>query len=110
MAPRPSRSKWDPSFVAGLFVIGGLYVFLIVAMLAANVMFTTPDHLLSALGSREIRYAIWLSLISCAITAILSVWVAVPLGYVLSRYRFPGKGLVTPSSTFPWCCRRWSSD
>jgi molybdate transport system permease protein len=80
--------------VTGLFVIGGLYVLLIVAMLAANAMFTTPGHLLRALDSREIRYAIKLSLISCAITAILSVWVAVPLGYVLSRYRFRGKGLV----------------
>ena len=88
------RSQWDRSFVTGLFVIGGLYVLLIVAMLAANATFTTPAHLLQALDSQEIRYAIWLSLISCAITAILSVWVAVPLGYVLSRYRFPGKGLI----------------
>ena len=31
---------------------------------------------------------------SCCITAILSVWVAVPLGYLLSRHRFPGKWLV----------------
>jgi molybdate transport system permease protein len=89
-----SRSKWDGTFVAGLFVIGAFYVLLIVAMLLADLMYTTPAHVGRALGSPEIRYAIWLSLISCAITAILSVWVAVPLGYVLSRYRFPGKGFV----------------
>ena len=29
-----------------------------------------------ALASPEIRYAIWLSLISCSVTAILSLWVA----------------------------------
>ena len=94
MAQGVSRSRWDRSFVTGLFVIGGLYVSLIVAMLAADVFYTTPGHLLQAFDSPEIRYAIWLSLISCAITAILSVWVAVPLGYVLSRYRFRCKGLV----------------
>jgi molybdate transport system permease protein len=89
-----SRSKWDGTFVAGLFVIGGFYVLLIVAMLAADLLFTTPDHVEHAFDSPEIRYSIWLSLITCAISAILSVWVAVPLGYVLSRYRFPGKGLI----------------
>ncbi len=89
-----SRSQWDGAFTAGLFVIGGLYVFLIVAMLAADVMYTTPNHVVQDFRSPEIRYSIWLSLISCAITAIVSVWVAVPLGYVLSRHRFPGKGLV----------------
>ena len=33
----------------------------------------------------------WLSLLSCSAAAILSVWVAVPLGYLLSRTRFPGR-------------------
>ena len=33
------------------------------------------------------------SLISCTLTAILSLWVAVPLGYLLSRYQFRGKWL-----------------
>src|SRR5215471_8885017 len=63
-------------------------------MLVADASYTTPGHLWDALKSREIRYAIKLSLISCTITAILSVWVAVPLGYLLSRYRFRGKALL----------------
>ncbi len=46
------------------------------------------------LGEPAIRYALQLSLVSCTITAILSLWVAVPLGYLMSRYRFPGKMLV----------------
>ena len=47
-----------------------------------------------ALASAEIRYAIKLSLISSSLTTLLSLWVAVPLGYLLSRHRFPGRGLV----------------
>lgn len=79
-------SRGDTPFLMILAVIGGSYIALIVAMLAADAFYTTPDHLWAALQSREIRYAVKLSLISCCITAILSVWVAVPLGYLMSRW------------------------
>jgi len=78
-------------FVLGLSIIGGLYVFLIVAMVVADLTFTSASDLQLALASPEIRYAIKLSLFSCSLTAIASVWVAVPLGYLMSRYEFPGK-------------------
>jgi molybdate transport system permease protein len=90
--PRPTTS--DLPFVIGLGILGGSYVVLIVAMLLADASFTTPGHLLEALQSREIRFAIRLSLISCSITTILSLWIAVPLGYLLSRFDFFGKQLV----------------
>jgi molybdate transport system permease protein len=83
---RSSRSRWDKPFLLILGVVGGFYVVLVVAMLLADLMYTTPGHLLQALNSREIRYAVYLSLISCSITAILSLWVAVPLGYLMSRW------------------------
>lgn len=89
---RPSSS--DLPFLLCLVVLGGSYLILIVAMLLADAAFTTPMHLLDALRSREIRYAVRLSLLSCTITTILSLWVAVPLGYLLSRYEFFGKKLV----------------
>src|SRR5262245_53010735 len=93
MPPQP-RGRSDLPFLLALGAIGGLYVLLIVGMLLADASFTTPDHLWHTLKSREIRYAIKLSMISCTITAILSVWVAVPLGYLLSRYQFRGKALL----------------
>ncbi len=93
-APEPSapptpphhRISSDLPFLLALGVIGGLYVLLIVAMLLADVSFTSPHHIVAALASPEIRYAIKLSLISCTITTILSLWVAVPLGYLMSRF------------------------
>jgi molybdate transport system permease protein len=88
------RAGSDAPFLVGLGVIGGLYVFLIVAMVWADTAFTSPRHLWQALGSAEIRYAIKLSLISCSVAAILSLWVAVPLGYLMSRQQFPGKPLL----------------
>src|SRR6266542_1213513 len=92
--PQPPRGRSDVPFLVALGLLGGLYVLLIVGMLVADASFTSPRHLWDALKSREIRYSIKLSLISCTITAILSVWVAVPLGYLLSRYQFPGKTLL----------------
>ncbi|HKI36869.1 MAG TPA: ABC transporter permease [Gemmataceae bacterium] len=106
--PPPPRVPGDVPFLLLLAIIGGLYVVLIVAMLAADVSFlvrqarpTPPgwaeslwEHFARTLASPAIRYAIRLSLISCTLTAILSVWVAVPLGYLLSRYHFRGKWLL----------------
>ncbi|MSU78841.1 MAG: ABC transporter permease subunit [Gemmataceae bacterium] len=84
----------DWVFYLCLSILAGTYILLIVAMLLANLTFAGPEHLLSALGSPEINYAIKLSLISCSITAILSVWVGVPLGYLLARKDFWGKTLL----------------
>lgn len=80
--------------MAALGVIGGLYVVLVVAMLVADAAYTTPSHLWNSLKSPEIQYAIRLSLLSCTLTTLLSLWVAVPLGYLLSRRQFPGRAFV----------------
>jgi len=103
----------DAAFYAVFAVIGATYVVLIVAMLAADVAYMggqtletaqESDHWLSsvvsqnpivtALADRKIQYSIWLSLISCTLSSILSLWVAVPTGYLLSRCRLPGRNLV----------------
>jgi molybdate transport system permease protein len=75
-------------------VIGGSYVLLIVALVAADLAYTSPTHFAAALAKPEIRYAIRLTLISCTISALLSVWVATPLGYLLSRFTFRGRWLI----------------
>jgi molybdate transport system permease protein len=91
------RAASDAPFFVALGVIGGFYLLLVVAMLAADMSFTSWGAFTEALDSRTpegrgIRYSIWLSLISCSVTAILSVWVAVPAGYLLSRWRQAGWG------------------
>ncbi len=93
-ASTPSRRCRDWPFLLGLGVLSGVYIVLILAMLAADLSFTTPGHLARALASPEIRYSIKLSLVSCTLTTLLSLWVAVPTGYVMSRHRFPGRRLM----------------
>ena len=45
-------------FILCFALLGGTYVVLIVAMLAADLLFTSPGDFVEALGSPEIRYAI----------------------------------------------------
>jgi molybdate transport system permease protein len=94
LTPAPPARRRDWPFFAGLAILSGVYVVLILAMLVADLCFTTPHHLLRALASPEIQYSIKLSLVSCTLTTLLSLWVAVPTGYILSRHLFPGRRLL----------------
>ncbi len=85
------RPKSELPFFAGLGVLAGVYLLLLVGMLASLAMFTSPEHLWKALASEEIRYATRLSLITCTLATILSLWIAVPIGYLTSRFDFRGK-------------------
>ena len=60
----------------------------------SSLTLSRPNPLIQALRSRDIRFSIKLSLISCTLTTLLSLWVAVPIGYLMSRFDFRGKPLV----------------
>ncbi|MCH8828488.1 MAG: ABC transporter permease [Planctomycetes bacterium] len=74
--------------------LAGVYLLLIVGMIAAGISFTTVDHIRKALADPNVRYAIRLSLFSCTVTTILALWVAVPIGYLMSRHEFRGKAFI----------------
>jgi molybdate transport system permease protein len=102
---RPPGKGSDRAFIGVFAIILATYALFIILLIAADLAYAgkrSPDQsgwplaqaFLSAFRSPEIRSAMVLTLISCAITAILSVFVAVPAGYLLSRYRFPGDRFV----------------
>jgi len=84
----------DAPFYVILVVIGGVYLLLIALMLIADLAYTSTNEMLAALGKPEIRSSIRLSLISCTMTAILSLFVAVPIAYLMSRHRFWGRNFI----------------
>jgi molybdate transport system permease protein len=90
----PHRAGSDVPFVLMMGVMGGSYLVHIASLLVADLAFTAPKHFAAALAKPEIQYAIKLTLISCSISAILSIWVATPLGYLLSRFHFRGRWMV----------------
>jgi molybdate transport system permease protein len=93
-AVRPHRAGSDAPFFVVMGGLGSSYIVLIVALLVADLAFTSPGHFSAALRKPEIQYAIKLTLISCTISALLSIWVATPLGYLLSRFTFRGRWLI----------------
>jgi len=107
-APKPGvnegtgiRNRSDLPFYAVLTIISCTYLALICAMLIADLSFTSPGNLIEALQSREIRYAIKLSLISCTVTTILSLWIAVPAAYLLTHFNFRGRNLANTLLDIP---------
>src|SRR5690242_12422751 len=87
--PTPPASS-DAFFILALVVIAVFYVGLILAMLLADIAYLRPPQssgfantltsiarsTFAPLATPPIRYSLKLSLISCTITAILSIWVA----------------------------------
>ncbi|MDZ4286430.1 MAG: ABC transporter permease [Prosthecobacter sp.] len=88
-------------FMLALVLICAAYLLFWAAMLGATASYTTPAEIWQVLISREIRYATALSLITCTVAALASVVVAVPIGYLISRARFPGRSLVDAALDIP---------
>jgi molybdate transport system permease protein len=100
-APVRHKAGSDVPFFIALATLGGSYLLLILLMLAADLAFTSPTHFAQALQKPEIIYAVRLTLITCTISALLSLLVATPLGYLLSRVAFRGRWLVDTALDIP---------
>lgn len=81
-------------FWAGLAAVTAAYLLLLFSMVGAAATYSRPHDLVGALTSPEIQYAIKLSLVTCTVSALVSLIVAVPVGYLMSRGRFPGKNVM----------------
>lgn len=111
------RAPSDLLFYSALAVIGGTYIFLLVGMLVADLSYMATSDLTAAdlphpesvwakpgfqpvypivraFQSPAIRYSIKLTLVSCTFTAVLSLFVAIPIGYAMSRVQFWGRDMV----------------
>jgi len=90
-APRiqPSDSHQvgsDIPFLTCFIALGAAYVLLIIGMIWADLKFTTWNDLVETLQKPEIRFSFTLSIVSCTVSALLSLLVAIPIGYLLSRW------------------------
>ncbi len=92
--PHLRRRRSDVPFFLVISGLSSCFVLLIVLLLAADCVFTSPSEFIETVTKPEIQAALRLTLLSCTAAAILSIWVATPLGYLLSRYRFPGRWMI----------------
>ncbi|MBW2064660.1 MAG: ABC transporter permease subunit [Deltaproteobacteria bacterium] len=72
------------------FAVLGLYGVLILSLF----YFFSPSHFLSTLFSQRVLFSIRLSLLAATMATFLSVALAIPSAYAISRFRFKGKDLV----------------
>ncbi len=91
----------NKSFWIVLALICAAYLAFWGALVVTTATFTTPLEMWKVLVSREIQYSTVLSLITCTVSALLSVIIAVPIGYLMSRRRFPGHALVDAALDIP---------
>jgi molybdate transport system permease protein len=84
-----------------LALITAIYLAFWAYMIVATATFAKPSAMWNVLVSREIQYATMLSVVTCTISALLSVAVAVPIGYLVSRKRFRGHSLVDAALDIP---------
>ncbi len=84
----------DVPFLLALALIASIYIILIIGILAAKVFYVELPLVGEVFTNPGYRYAVILSLLSCSVTTVLSVWIAVPTAYIMTRVSFFGKRLV----------------
>ena len=81
-------------FAAAMLTFVVLFVGGWLALFSADVAYTNWSSVREVIHSREIRAALWLSLWTSGLSVLIGVVFAIPMGYALSRYRFPGHVVV----------------
>ncbi len=92
-APR-LRSRSDVPFFLVMSGLSACFVLLIILLIVADLSFTSFQDIVTTLRKPEIIAATRLTLLSCTLAALMAVWVGTPLGYLLSRYQFPGRWFI----------------
>jgi molybdate transport system permease protein len=78
------------AILSALVLLTLFFISIVVSLMA----YTDWEVLVSTLISREILFAIKLTLITASISTLLSIVIAVPVSYAISQTTFPGKNIV----------------
>ncbi len=89
----PVRGLGDRVFSAILFFFLSLFVVFVLTLIITDIFYIDRKTVLAVLTSQPIRHALWMSVWTSMTTTLLALLFAVPVGYALSRYRFPGRML-----------------
>jgi molybdate transport system permease protein len=81
-------------FTVVVFALLLAYGAFVLAILLGDVFYVRSGELIKALMSSETFFAIKLSFFTSIVSTGLAVLFAVPGGYALSRYKFPGKAVI----------------
>jgi len=83
---------WNTRFFTILFfIVLFLFIGMALVMMIADAMYIDKSAFIKVLTSGFVFDALQLSVVTSAITVLIALCFAVPMGYVLSRFRFPGR-------------------
>jgi len=82
---------WQSSLLpVAFFLFLAAFVGFVLVLIVGDALYVNTEAIQTVLTAPHIRHALWMSTWTSLTTVALSVLFAVPAGYVLSRYRFPG--------------------
>lgn len=99
----PGRFWSDRKFLISLLAVIATYVMFILLLVGCNLLYLWNSHAegdgklnpwIQVLGQKEIQHSIVLSLLSCTLSAFLSIGIAIPIGYFLKGKKFRGRALL----------------
>jgi molybdate transport system permease protein len=86
----PVRGWRDRILSAAAFFFVAVFVIFVLMLIVADVFYVDKKAIVTVLTSRFIRHALWMSIWTSFATTSIALLFAVPMGYALSRFRFPG--------------------
>jgi molybdate transport system permease protein len=86
----PVRGWRDRVFSAVTFFFVSVFVIFVLALIVTDVFYVDKKAVVTVLTSSFIRHALWMSIWTSCVTTLIALLFAVPMGYSLSRFRFPG--------------------
>jgi len=97
----PVRSRRDNIFAAAFFLFVAVFVIFILTLIISDIFYIDKKAVITVLTSEFIGHALWMSIWTSSTTTIIALFFAVPAGYVLSRFRFPGHALANSIVDLP---------
>ena len=88
-------------FAAAMLSVVALFVGGLLVLISADVWYIDLGAAREILRSPDIRAALWLSLWTSIVTVVIGLLFAIPMGYALSRFRFPGYAVVNSFVDLP---------
>ncbi|MHC4116316.1 MAG: ABC transporter permease [Planctomycetota bacterium] len=88
---RPVRGWRDRVFSATAFFFVSVFMLFVLVLIVTDIFYVDKKAVMTVLTSKFIRHALWMSVWTSFVTTLLALLFAVPMGYALSRFRFPGQ-------------------
>ena len=90
-ANTPVRGWRDRIFSAAAFFFVSVFIVFVLGLILTDVFYVNKKAVVTVLTSKFIRHALWMSIWTSFATTLIALLFAVPMGYSLSRFRFPGQ-------------------